>query len=122
MSERIVAVLGATPKPDRFAFKAMKLLKRYNHKVVLINPAFDQIDGEKCFKSILEVENPIDTLTMYVGEARSEPLIADILKAKPRRIILNPGAENDHLRNEATKIGIEVVEDCTLIMLNSGQF
>lgn len=65
---------------------------------------------------------PIDTVTMYVGAARSEPLIADIVNAKPRQIIFNPGAEHDHLASDAEAHGIEVVNDCTVVMLRSGAF
>ena len=43
--------------------------------------------------------------------ARSTPLIDDILKAKPRRIILNPGAENEELEKAASSAGIETVKD-----------
>ena len=66
--------------------------------------------------------NPIDTVTRYLREARSTPLIEEILAAAPRRIIMNLGAENAALAVRAGKVGIEVVEDCTLVMLRAGQF
>lgn len=117
-----VVVLGASPKPDRFAFRAMKMLREHGHRAVPVNPAFDEILGEHCYDSIADVPPPIDTVTMYLGKARSDSLIGDILRAKPRRIIMNPGAENESLAQEAEAAGIEVVEDCTLVMLQSGAF
>ena len=120
-SERVV-VLGATPKEDRYANQAMKLLVEYGHRPIPVNPAFDEVLGEKCYGSIAAVPGPIDTVTMYLGEARSEPLVTEILEARPRRIIFNPGAENPHLASEAKARGIEVVEGCTLVMLRTGQF
>src|SRR4051812_419606 len=107
-----VVVLGATPKEDRYANKAMKMLLEYGHHPIPVNPAFPEVLGEKCYSSIAEVPGPIDTVTLYLGEARSEPLIADVLAAAPRRIIFNPGAENPHLANEAKARGIEAVEGC----------
>ena len=53
---------------------------------------------------------------------RSIPLIHDIIRAKPRRIIFNPGAENDALVKAAQGAGIEVVVGCTLVMLGAGTF
>ena len=117
-----VAVIGATPKTDRYAFLAMQKLKGHGYHAIPVNPAFDEVLGEKCFKSVADVPEPIDTVTMYVGAARSEPLIEEILRAKPRRIIFNPGAENDHLAEKAKEQGIEVVEGCTLVMLTVGTF
>jgi predicted CoA-binding protein len=117
-----VAILGASPKPDRFAYKAFELLREYGHRPIPINPAFPEILGEKCYATISDAPPPIDTITLYLGEARSNPLIDEIIKAKPRRIIMNPGAENFALAEKAEVAGIEVVEGCTLVMLRTGQF
>jgi predicted CoA-binding protein len=119
---KTVAVLGATPKQDRYAFRAMEVLKAHGHRAIPVNPAFNEILGEPCYKTITEVPEPIDTLTMYIGEARSEPLIEEILGVHPRRIIFNPGAENERLAAAAKANGIEVVHDCTLVMLQTGRF
>ena len=91
-----VAILGASPKPDRYAYRAFEMLRQYGHRPVPINPAFDEILGEKCFPTINDAPKPIDTVTLYLGEARSNPLIDEIIEAKPRRIIMNPGAENSN--------------------------
>ncbi len=117
-----VVVLGATPKEDRYAYKAMKMLQEHGHVPVPVNPAFPEVLGLKCHASISEVPPPIDTLTLYLGEARSEPLIPEILAARPARIIFNPGAENPRLASAAQAQGIEVLEACTLVLLRTGQF
>ncbi|HEX7515879.1 MAG TPA: CoA-binding protein [Chthoniobacterales bacterium] len=57
-----------------------------------------------------------------LGEERSNPLIDEIVSAKPRRIIMNPGAESSALEAKAEEACIEVVEGCTLVMLRTGQF
>ena len=121
-SAEAVAILGASPKPERYAYRAFQMLREYGHRPVPINPAFDDILGEKCYRTIADAPQPIDTVTLYLGEARSNPLIDDIIAAKPRRIIMNPGAENPALGEKAEAAGIEVVEGCTLVMLSTGQF
>ena len=122
MKSETVAILGASPKPERYAYKAFEMLREYGHRPLPINPAFEEILGEKCYPRISDAPGPIDTVTMYLGEARSNPLIDDIIAAKPRRIIMNPGAENSALAQQAEDAGIEVVEGCTLVMLQTGQF
>jgi len=122
MSAETVAILGASPKPDRYAYKAFRMLRDYGHRAIPINPAFEDILGEKCYPKIADAPRPLDTITMYLGEARSNPLIDEIIAAKPRRIIMNPGAENPALAAQAEEAGIEVVEGCTLVMLQTGQF
>lgn len=117
-----VAILGASPKPDRYAYRAMLLLREHGHRAIPINPAYDQVLGEKCYRSIVDVPDKIDTVTFYLSKARSSSLIEEIVSVKPRRIIMNPGAENDDLAAKARAQGIEAVEDCTLVMLRSGSF
>ena len=119
---QMVVVLGATPKPDRYAFRAMQMLLDHGHTVIPVNPAYEEVLGLKCFRSVADVTAQIGTITLYLGKARSDPLIKEIVAKKPGRIIMNPGAENDDLTLAARKQGIEVIEGCTLVMLSVGTF
>lgn len=119
---KTVVILGASPKPDRYAFMAMERLQRHGYNPVPVNPAVSEILGAKCYANIADVPGAIDTVTVYLGEARSTPLIDEIIAARPRRIILNPGAENPALEKAAVGAGIEVVNGCTLVILAAGTF
>jgi len=119
---KTVAVLGATPKPGRYAFIAMQRLQEHGFNVVPVNPAFTEVLGMRCHASIADVPEPIDTVTVYLSPARSTPLMDEIIRAKPKRIIFNPGAENDRLAKAAGLAGIQVINDCTLVMLADGRF
>ena len=121
-SPETVVVLGASPKPDRYSFKAIRLLKEYGHKPFPVNPAYSEILRDKCYPDVAAVPKPIDTVTIYLSPARLNPLIDGILAVKPRRIIMNPGAENELLVEQARDRGIEVIEGCTLVMLRTGTF
>ncbi len=117
-----VAVLGASPKPDRYAYRAMQMLRQFGHRAIPVNPALPEILGETCYSKLTDVPDRIDTITMYLGKQRSDPLMDEIIAAKPKRIIMNPGAENDELARKAEAAGIEPVYDCTLVMLQTGSF
>jgi predicted CoA-binding protein len=120
--KRNVAVLGASPNPDRYSNEAVRLLASYDYRPLPVNPAFDEIEGLTCFPTLAEIGEPVHTITLYLRAARSTPLIDEILAANPQRIIMNPGAENDALSEAASSAGIEVVEGCTLVMLRTGLF
>jgi len=64
----------------------------------------------------------IDTVTLYVGPAHQQDLLAYIEQLSPKRVIFNPGTENSSLMAELIKQGIQVEEACTLVMLHTGQF
>ncbi len=120
--KRNVAVLGASPKPDRYSNQAIRLLGKYDYRPIPVNPAFEQIESLPCFPTLSEIDEPVHTITLYLSPARSTPLIDEIIAAQPQRIIMNPGAENEDLAAAASGIGIEVVEACTLVMLRTGLF
>lgn len=118
----IVAVLGASPKPERYSNKAIRLLREHGHTVIPVNPAQTHIEGLAAVATIDAVPVSVDTVTMYVSPAHSGPLLPGLLALHPRRVIFNPGAENPALENELRKAGIVVEDACTLVLLRTGQF
>lgn len=114
-------VMGASSNPARYSNKAIHKLLYYNHPVVAIGARPDKVEdvvietGQIAFKGI-------DTVTLYLNEERQHPLEDYILSLHPKRIIFNPGAENESLKIKAEKQGIECVEACTLVMLTIGDY
>lgn len=117
-----VAILGASQKPDRYAYKAFKMLTQYGHQPFPVSRNVKEVEGIAAVTSVLELKTPIDTLTMYVGPDISTGLQAEILKLAPKRVIFNPGTENPALENALKEAKIEVIEACTLVMLKTNQF
>ena len=117
-----VAVLGASPKEDRYSFKAVHLLKEHGHNPIPVHPAGHTVDGIDGVKSLDDVERGVDTLTLYVNAAISSGQHDKIIALQPRRVVFNPGAENPDLAEKLKDAGIEVVEACTLVMLRTEQF
>lgn len=117
-----VAILGASDRADRFAYKAFKMLQEYGHTPLPVSPNVPVVEGVKSVKSVSELQVPVDTLTMYVGAKTSSQLIPEILALKPKRVIFNPGSENPELADKLAEAGSEVVEACTLVMLRTGQY
>lgn len=125
MKKEIVMVLGASDKADRYSYKAFHLLRQYGHTPILINPILQEIEGTKCFpdiESALKDHPVIDTITMYINAEKSSKIIQDMLKVKPKRVIFNPGSENQGIYQELDQKGIESEEACTLVLLRTDQF
>jgi len=100
----------------------VRLLASFDYRPIPVNPAFEEVEELTCYPNLAAIQDPIHTVTLYLGPARSTPLIDDIIAASPQRIIMNPGAENEALAEAASSAGIEVVEGCTLVMLRAGLF
>lgn len=116
-------IIGATTNPGRYAYLAARMLTEYNHDIVPIGIK----DGAVFGKEILDIyKRPniedVDTVTLYIGPQRQAEHIDYILSLKPKRIIFNPGTENEEFITRAEREGIEAIEGCTLVMLRSRQF
>jgi len=87
-----VVVIGASDKPDRYSYKAIMLLQQKGHTVFAVHPRIQKIHDLNVFPSLKDITEKIDTITLYVGADISSQMAQDIIQAKPRRIIFNPGA------------------------------
>ncbi len=114
-------ILGATPDSSRYAYKAAHMLVRHGHDIVPVGLKKGEVAG-KPIRNDFPLEDNIDTVTLYVGAQNLPPLFDYIMKVKPKRIIFNPGTENQDLIELAVENGIEPVLGCTLVMLASGEY
>lgn len=118
----VVTIIGASEKKDRFAHKAMTALMRQSHEVRLVNPFKESIDGYQCFKSVTEIKERINTITLYVNPARFREHLDEVVQVKPERIIMNPGSEDAGMEKALEEAGIRVLRACTLVLLADGRF
>lgn len=114
-------VIGASIKRERYSNKAIRLLRQYNHPVEAIGLR-EGVIGDVKFNTGLPSLSDIQTVTLYVRPERQLQYYSYILELKPKRVIFNPGTENEELMKMLRSVGIEVIENCTLVMLNSGLF
>lgn len=114
-------VLGASPKPERYANMAVRRLVEHGHPVLAVGRREGAI-GDVPIRTDIPSGKRIHTVTIYLNENNQAGWEARLLALHPERIIFNPGAENPRLAKAAADAGVEVVEACTLVMLGTGQY
>ncbi len=114
-------VLGATDNPNRYAYLAIRKLRSYNHPVVAVGKREGEVGDVRIQKDHV-AEPEVDTVTLYLNPKNQVEYYDYILGLRPKRIIFNPGTENDALIQQAEENGIEPVIGCTLVMLSTGQY
>jgi len=114
-------VLGASPNPERFSYKAVLRLMAYNHEVVALGTRKGEINGIIIHTQPEPFPN-IHTVTLYLNPIRQKDYYDYILSLKPTRIIFNPGTYNPELIKIAKEHHIETIEMCTLVMLSTNSY
>jgi predicted CoA-binding protein len=108
---RTVAVVGLSANWYRPSYFAAKYLQEHGYRVIPVNPAYDTVLGEKCYKSLAEVPERIDIVDCF---RRSEeiPAIADEAIAIGAKVLwMQLGVTNAQARRKAEAAGLDVVED-----------
>lgn len=114
-------VMGASSNPDRYAYKAIKMLQRYGHPVVAVGKKEDEVDGLKIEREQVAFDN-VDTITLYLNPMNQKQYYDYIVGLKPKRVVFNPGTENPELFSllKQNSIGVEIA--CTLVLLSINQY
>lgn len=122
MKQKNVAILGASNKPDRYSYMAFKMLVERGYKVFPVNPVLKLIDEIVVYPGLLDIQENIDIITIYMRPERWEHHIKEIIEKKPERVIFNPGTESLELEQSIRSAGIECIEACTLVLLRTRRF
>ena len=114
-------VLGASTNPGRYSYLAINKLLDKGHPVVAIGKKIGVI-RDVTIQTKEEKLTDLDTVTLYLNPTNQKPYYNYILSLQPKRIIFNPGTENEELEELARKKGINTIEACTLVLLGTGQY
>jgi predicted CoA-binding protein len=121
MKNKKTLVLGATTKPDRYAFRAINMLVEKGHTVLAIGQNTGEVAGVKIYTKAIPVKN-IDTVTLYLNPARQRDYYNYIIEAQPKRVVFNPGTENPEFYQLLELNNIKAEVACTLVLLATNQY
>ncbi len=121
MTNKKTLVLGASSNPSRYSYLAINSLQRKGHDVIAIGKRPGKVGNTEIETEHKDLDN-IDTVTLYLNANNQKQYYDYILSLHPKRIIFNPGAENQELAQLATQHNILPQEACTLVLLSTGQY
>jgi len=117
MSQSSVAVIGASGDRHKYGNKAVRAYLESGFKVFPVNPREETIEGLKAYKSLGEISEPVDFVSMYVPPAVGVKLLPSIAEKKPRELWLNPGSESDELIEMAADLHLRTLVACSISAL-----
>ena len=121
MQKNKTLVLGASENPARYSNLAVTKLIAHGYGVIAVGKKPGTI-GNINIEIAPMHHDDVDTVTVYLNPQHQKPYYNYILSLHPRRIIFNPGAENEELTGLAVEQGINALEACTLVLLSTGQY
>lgn len=114
-------VIGASEKEDRYSNKAIRMLRSHDHQVKAIGVREGKVLDVPIIRE-KEAFDDIDTVTLYLNPKRQVEYYDYIISLNPRRVIFNPGTENEEFEKLLEAKNIESEIACTLVLLSTNQY
>jgi len=110
-----VAVIGASNDRNKYGNKAVRAYRQRGFTVYPVNPHETEIEGVPAFKSITEVPQRPNLISVYVRPQVLINLLPDIVSRGCDELWLNPGTESDEILAEAERLKLNVIQACSII-------
>ena len=110
-----IAIIGASNNRSKYGNRAVRAYLRQNHTVYPINPNENEIEGLKVYKSILEIPDEIDRVSIYLPPHLGIMILDEIAKKGAKEVFFNPGSESVEIIEKAEKLGLNVIIACSIV-------
>ncbi len=115
--QKTVAIIGASANREKYGNKSVRAHLKQGWKVFPVNPKETEIEGLRVYKSLADIPEKIDRISVYLPPQVSLKLLEDFKKANPEELFFNPGAESDELLAAARAKGLPAAAACSIIDL-----
>jgi len=120
-TNKTLAVVGLSAQWHRPSFFAAKYMQEHGYRVIPVNPQYDTILGEKCFKSLRDIPEMVDVVDCFRKSAEIPAIAEDAIAIGAKVLWMQLGVENAEARRKAEAAGLEVVEN-RCVKIEHGRF
>jgi uncharacterized protein len=127
LGQKRLAVVGVSRKADDFSRQLFCELRNRGYDVVPVNPEVDEIDGQRCFAHLQDVQPPVDGALLMTSPTVSEKVVQECADAGIRRVWMYRAGGAGAVSSEAVRFceshGIAVIPgECPLMFLPQGSW
>lgn len=110
-----VAVIGASNDRSKYGNKAVRAFIRQGFQVFPVNPREQEVEGLRAYGSVSEIPVKLNRISVYVPPPVLVKLLPEIAAKGCDELWLNPGTESDAVLAEAERLGLNVVQACSIV-------
>ncbi len=115
LGKKVWAVVGANQNPEKYGNMIYKKLKLRGYEAYAVNPLYDTVEGDPCYKDLASLPKLPDVIDMVVTPKRAKPVLEEAAKLGIKYIWFQPGTYDDEVMELAMKLGLETVQACVLV-------
>ena len=108
---RVLAVVGLSAEWHRPSYFAAKYMQEHGYRVIPVNPMYEEVLGEKCYKRLADIPDKVDIVDCFRKSGEIPSLADDAIAIGAKVLWMQLGVTNAGARAKAEAAGLEVVED-----------
>jgi len=108
---RVLAVVGLSADWFRPSYFAAKYMQEHGYRVIPVNPKYESILGERCYKSLRDIPEKVDLVDIFRKTQDVMPIAEDAIAIGARVLWQQLGVKNDAAAAKARAAGLETVMD-----------
>lgn len=110
---KTIAVVGASPKPERASHYVMAFLQARGYRVIPVNPviAGQELLGERVYASLSEIPTKVDMVDIFRRSEEAPEICTEAIKIGAKSIWMQIGVVNGDAARHATDAGLTVIMD-----------
>src|SRR6266404_9770219 len=113
---RTIAVVGASRDPRKAGGSVPAGLQLRGFRIIPINPFADELFGERVYRSLVEVPEPVDLVDVFRPAADAPEIARQAVAIGAKALWLQLDICSDEARRIAEVGGLDYVEDeCTAV-------
>ncbi|MGI6449222.1 MAG: CoA-binding protein [Desulfitobacteriia bacterium] len=115
LEKKVWAVVGVPANPQKYGYRLYQKLKKDGYKVYAVNPLFEAIGEDKCYKDLSSLPEIPQVVNMVVSPKRGKAIIEEAAKLGVKYAWFQPGSFDEELLKLTEKLGIQSVQACVLV-------
>lgn len=118
MSTPTAAIIGASRDRHKFGNKSVRAHQASGYDVYPVNPKDPEVEGLKCYPSLSDLPvSKLDRVSLYLPPAVAVKVLDDIAELDVGEVWLNPGVADEAVRERGRKLGLNIIEGCSIVDL-----
>ncbi|WP_054840150.1 CoA-binding protein [Thermococcus sp. JCM 11816] len=106
---RKIALVGASPKPERDANGVMRYLLEHGYEVYPVNPRYDEVLGRKCYPSVLDIPDEVEIVDLFVRPEFTMDYVEQAIKKGAKVVWFQFNTYNREAFRKAKEAGLTAV-------------
>jgi len=112
---KTIAIIGASNDRAKFGNKAVRAFQQQGYEVFPVNPKETKIEGLPTFGNIRDVPVRPQLVSVYLPPPVLMKVLPDIAARGCDELWLNPGTDSAEVINEAERLGLNVIQACSIV-------